>query len=245
MLSKDASVSALHRLFRERRVADLDALFHVLDTRSRMSVFRRLRQVGYFSSYTHRGRYYTLADLPEFDEYGLWRYQAIGFSRLGTLKATIAHRVENADAGCIHAELEALLQVQVYNTLLVLVRAEQVRRETVGGTYLYLSVDPDRGARQLVLRREQAAQVTQARPLPPRETVLLVLVEALRASEGLAPASVVAKRLVARSAGVSAEQVAHVYAHFGLDPGKKNGASALSVGNRGSPRTSNPRAYCS
>ncbi len=224
MLSKDASVNSLRRLFRERQVADLDALFHALDTRSRMSVFRRLRQVGYFSSYTHRGRYYTLADIPEFDEHGLWRYQAISFSRLGTLKATIAHRVEDADAGCTHAELEALLQIQVYNTLLVLVRAEQVRREAVGGTYLYLSVDPDRGARQLVLRHEQVARLTQAPSLPPRETVLLVLVEALRASEGLAPASVVARRLVARGAGVSAEQVAHVYAHFGLDPGKKTAA---------------------
>lgn len=220
MLSKDASSKALRRLFRGRQVVDLDDLFKTLDTRSRMSVFRRLRDVGYLSSYSHRGRYYTLNDIPEFDEYGLWRYQAVGFSRFGTIKATIAQRVEEADAGSTHAELEALLQIPAYDTLLELVQAETIRRETSGGVYLYLSVDPDRGARQLA-RRQQVAQDAQVLALPARETVLLVLVEALHASEGLAPAAVVTERLMARGAGVTAEQVAHVYAHFGLQPGKK------------------------
>jgi hypothetical protein len=221
MLSKAASAKAIRRLFRGRLVADLDDLFEALDTHSRMSVFRRLRDVGYLSSYTHRGRYYTLADIPTFDEYGLWRYQAIGFSRLGTIKATIAQRVEEAEAGCTHRELEALLQIQVYDTLLELVRTGRVRREPIDGLYLYLSTDPDRGSRQLAMRRQQVAQVAQVPTLPPRETVLLVLVEALHASEGLAPDSVVARRLVARGSDVSADQVAHVYAHFGLEPGKK------------------------
>jgi len=71
-----------------------------------MSVFRRLREIGYLSSYTHTGSYYTLADIPEFDDFGLWRHQAIGFSRFGTLKATVARRAENADTGCTHAELD-------------------------------------------------------------------------------------------------------------------------------------------
>lgn len=221
MLSRDTSPKALRRLFRGHRVADLDDLFEVLDTRSRMSVFRRLRDVGYLSSYSHRGRYYTLADIPDFDEYGLWRYQAIGFSRFGTIKSTIAHWVEEDVTGCTHAELEGLLRIPVYDTLLELVRAGRIRRETAGGTYLYLSVDRERGAQQLVLRRQQVAQDAQDPPLPARETVLLVLVEALRASEGLAPASVVAKRLVAYGEGVTAEQVAHIYAHFGLEAGKK------------------------
>jgi len=95
----------------------------------------------------------------------------------------------------------------------VLVRAGQIRRETLGGTYLYLSVDPDRGAQQLLLRHEQVAQVAQVPTLPPRETVLLVLVEALHASKGLAPASIVAGRLVASGAGVTPEQVVVLEVH--------------------------------
>ena len=221
MLSRETSVRALRGLFGKCPVADLNLLFETLDTRSRMSVFRRLREVGYLSSYSHSGRYYTLASVPAFDEHGLWRFQDVGFSRFGTLRSTIANRVEEIDAGCTHAELEALLRIPVYNTLLKLVRAGEVRREGLERAYLYVSDDPERGAQQLALRQRRVAQEDQVPPLPARETVLRVLVEALHASEGLAPASVVSKRLVACGEGVTAEQVARVYAHFGLEPGKK------------------------
>ena len=60
MLDKVASVRALKRLFRRFPVADLNTLSRTLDTRSRMSIFRRLKDFGYFSSYTHAGSFYTL-----------------------------------------------------------------------------------------------------------------------------------------------------------------------------------------
>ena len=86
MLTLNDARHALSRLFRRRPVADLDALFAVLDTQSRMSAFRRLSAIGYHSSYSHNGRYYTLHDLPRFDLEGLWQYDGIGFSRHGSLK---------------------------------------------------------------------------------------------------------------------------------------------------------------
>jgi len=222
MLSKDESIRTLRSLFRKRLVADLRVLFEALDTRSRMSVFRRLREIGYFSSYTHTGRYYTLADIPEFDDYGLWRHQAIGFSRFGTLRATVAHRVQDADAGCTHAELEALLRLRVYNTLLRLIHAGEIQRQAVGGAYVYLSIDGERASRQLDAR--QTAQVVPPSHLPPDDVVLLVVVEALHASDGLPAATVVAARLAARGQDVVAIQVEQVYEHFGLEPGKKTAA---------------------
>lgn len=65
MLDKTSAARALRSLFRRTLVADIDELFRTLDTRSRMSVFRRLNEVGYRSSYTHSGRYYTLSGYPE------------------------------------------------------------------------------------------------------------------------------------------------------------------------------------
>jgi hypothetical protein len=221
MLPKDESHAALRGLFRTRLIAELGALFEALDTRSRMSVFRRLREIGYFSSYTHMGRYYTLADIPDFDECGLWRYQAVGFSRFGTLKATVAHHTEAAEAGCTHAELEGLLGVRLYNTLLRLEQAGEIRREMISGTYVYVSVDEERASRQLEVRHRLDAEVGLPQGLPPSEVVLLVLVETLHASEGLPSASVVAARLTAHGEPVEAEQVERVYEHFGLEPGKK------------------------
>ena len=40
-------------------------------TTSTMTVLRRLRQSGYRTSYSHRGKYYTLTELPQFDNEGL------------------------------------------------------------------------------------------------------------------------------------------------------------------------------
>ena len=78
-----------------------------------MTVFRRLRGIGYRSSYSHAGAYYTLADIPEFDEHDLWYFQHVGFSRHGTLKATARQLVETADDGRTHTELEQRLRVRV------------------------------------------------------------------------------------------------------------------------------------
>lgn len=221
MLNKDASISALKNLFRRSPIADLDALFHTLQTRSRMSVFRRLRLIGYFSSFTHTGRYYTLEHIPQFDHHGLWLCQGIGFSRLGSLKATIVALVEKAPAGYSHAELELLLRVRVHNTLLALVRKGRVGRQGVGSRYLYVSVEPGRAAEQATRRGEQFRDAAAKTDELPASTVIEVLVEALHTGQVEIVPSLVAQRLSARGAAITVSQVEDVFARYGIDTGKK------------------------
>ena len=133
MTRSSEAAKALTKLFNRDVVQDLEALFNALGTTSRMTVFRRLKAVGYLSSYTHAGRYYTLAGLPEFDDNGLWLHQGVGFSQAGTLKQTVAVLVHESDAGCTHSELESRLRVRVHNALLGLVRGQYIVRERVGG----------------------------------------------------------------------------------------------------------------
>ena len=113
MLSPIESQNALLKMFRRKQIAHLDDMFHLLDTRSRMSVFRRLKALGYLSSYTDAGRYYTLADIPKFNPYGLWFYQQVGFSRVGTLKSTVTDIVCSSEAGMTPTELLHLLRLKV------------------------------------------------------------------------------------------------------------------------------------
>src|SRR3970040_1694189 len=89
----------LAALFRKVPVMQMADIGRGVGPRSRRSLFRDLAALRYLSSYTHTGRYYTLASVPEFDTDGLWRYQSIGFSRDGTLKATVRRLVDSADAG--------------------------------------------------------------------------------------------------------------------------------------------------
>ena len=225
MSTPDESPRALRRLFRRSLVADLDALFQALDTRSRMTVFRRLKEIGYLSSYSHTGRYYTLSDIPRFDEHGLWLYRGVGFARAGTLKRATVELVRTSEAGRTHPELEQLLRVRVHNTLLDLVEEEEIGREPLGGLYIYVSPEEAQAVAQLARRREiLSGQAKVLGPLP-STTVIEVLVEAIQAEKiPLAPA-LVAKRLAGRGIAVSVEQVEQVFIRHGLDVEKKTARS--------------------
>lgn len=90
-----------------RKVADIGAILAALQTTSRMTAFRKLSELGYLSSYSHSGGYYTLQSIPQFDGDGLWLFEGVGFSRHGTLKDTVAILVDRAESGQLHRELQA------------------------------------------------------------------------------------------------------------------------------------------
>ncbi len=223
MLDVDNSRTALQRLFASRPVADLAAIRRTLDTRSRMSIFRRLSVVGYLSSYTHTGRYYTLASVPEFDADGLWRYQSIGFSRDGTLKATVRRLVDTADAGRTQQELRARLGVRVHNPLLDLVSAEQLAREPLEREYVYVAAERARAQVQLERRRARVGEGAATTPTSPAFEVE-VLLEVIHGARVLRPdAAQVAARLEARGVRAPVGEVSAVLARHGL--GKKTAPS--------------------
>lgn len=190
MTSPTTATKAVAKLFGQHPVQDLQALFDVLGTTSRMTVFRRLKKIGYLSSYTHAGRYYTLTDIPDFNDAGLWWHQGVGFSKAGTLKSTVALLVDGAEAGHTHGELEARLRVRVHNVLLGLLRERRLGRERIGRSYVYVSANADRASRQIKGRTGLVAVAEEVRIALPTEVVVTVLVEALQASEGLASGAV-------------------------------------------------------
>jgi hypothetical protein len=209
-------------LFRKTPVLEMRVIERALGGRSRRSLYRDLDSLGYLSSYTHAGRYYTLASLPEFDADGLWRYQGIGFSRDGTLKETVVRLVENSDAGQFHRELQRRLQVRVHNTLADVVAHHRLGRERFEGEYLYLSAETARAAAQLACRthpaREPAGRQGELAP----SLVVDVLVEIIHGRTHLG-ARELALRLVARGVTVTTAQVEEVFRCY--DVGKKTAPS--------------------
>lgn len=218
MLDLQQAKEALRKLLRRVPAVKLDALRRVLKTRSRTSVFRRLKAMGYFSSFTHRGRYYTLREVPQFDSFGLWRYRDVGFSQAGSLKATVREIVHSSPAGRTHGELQNLLGVRAHNELLDLTRAEKLCREalTARGA-LYVSADKTRACEQLARRLK--ADTTAG--MPQSSLVIEVLLELLDAATVDATPAQLAQRLIARGVGATAEQVRQVFERYKL--GRKKG----------------------
>lgn len=203
-------------LFRKTPVMDMPAIERAVGGRSRRSLFRDLEALGYLSSYTHTGRYYTLASVPAFDPDGLWRYQGIGFSRDGTLKATVRRLVESAEAGRTQRELQLRLEVRVHNPLLDLVEHKQLRRESIAAEYVYVAAARSKAAKQIEQRALVAAGLGAAVPVAPTLEVE-VLVEVIHGARLPPPdAATVAARLLARGIRASEADVNTVLERHGL-----------------------------
>jgi hypothetical protein len=161
----------LAQALRRSKVATMPELKKALGTQVDVTVFRKLRQLAYRTSYSHRGRYYTLDESARFDQDGLWSFQSVWFSRWGTLLDTAEAFVDNSRAGRLVEELDHLLHVGTKEPLLRLVQRQRIARETVGGLYLYCSVDPVVRERQLLARRLLQAEPGLAHSLAGQEVV--------------------------------------------------------------------------
>ena len=136
----------LWTFFATHQVATMEELKRALGTSVEMTVVRKLRALGYLSSYSHRGKFYTLRELAAFDARGLLQVGAARFSRFGSLLETAAHFVAQSPAGYFTAELNPELEVETKEALLTLTRRGRVVRAEVQGRYLHCA--PDAGARR-------------------------------------------------------------------------------------------------
>ena len=132
MMTPDERDSKVRKWLTNNKIATLDQLREAAGTASRMTTIRSLDRVGYFSSYSHRGSFYTLRQTPSFDAVGLWAFEGVGFSRFGNLLSTARTLVEGSDAGYTAAELEIVLQVEAKHALLELVRRGEIARHRQG-----------------------------------------------------------------------------------------------------------------
>jgi hypothetical protein len=138
------------------------------------SVRRYLAEVGYLSSFTHNGGWYTLHSIPRFDRDGLWFYRDIGFSRAGSLTATLVDLTAGSSAGMTAEQLGAKLRCRCHSVLVQLCRQGRLQRRKIGNAHVYLAVDPDIAARQR--QSLEGLSVTEL----PAEIAVLILVHFIR-----------------------------------------------------------------
>lgn len=158
MRTQSYHAEVLVELFKTQKIATLPELKEALGTAADMTVFRKLRKIGYRTSYSHRGKYYALDADMDFDGHGLWAFESVRFSKYGTLLDTACAFVAEAEAGLFCEELENVLNVGVKEALLKLSRQERVSREQMFGLYLYCSRDAVVRRRQVMSRQMRARE---------------------------------------------------------------------------------------
>ena len=63
------SPNIIKSLLYKQKIATMGELKAALNTRVDMTAYRKLKELPYLKSYSDRGKYYTLEDIPAFDEY--------------------------------------------------------------------------------------------------------------------------------------------------------------------------------
>ena len=144
-------------LLNHQTVATMPQLKDALGTSVTYTVLRKLAPLGYRSSYSHGGSYFTLDSLAHYDPLGLWSYHGIHFSRRGTLLNTAQALVSESAAGYQASELEAVVQVAVKDALRQLVHAGRLFRQPWQGLYWYGAPDRARRQEQWAARQAQGA----------------------------------------------------------------------------------------
>ncbi len=207
---------------RTRKVATMRHLQHQFQV-CHMTVFRALNKYGYHTSYNHNAGYYALAGVPHFDDWGLWAYRDVRFSRWGTLPDTLVTLIQQAPAGLTARELEERLQTAVANLLARLVQRGRVQRQALLGHHVvYLAAAAEASRQQWEQRQQQlsAAAVKQAAALPAgcSAAVVIAVLRQMILTPEESPEQA-ARRLQTEGVRVTARQVGQVREYYAL--GKK------------------------
>jgi len=146
------SAEILKEFLSNQLIATMDELKKVLGTETDLTVMRKLKEFGCHTSYSHRGRYYTLEEIARFDQLGLWSYDSVWFSRHGTLVRTLEVLVDTSEAGYSAQELEQIVHLSVKDPLRKLFEKNRLYREKISGYWVYCSIDLHHRRVQLACR---------------------------------------------------------------------------------------------
>lgn len=139
----------------QHKIVTLDEIKNFIQNNVTMTIMRKLNDLSYLSSYSHRGKYYTLGTVPNFSDQGLWSYKSVYFSKYDTLKNTCYQFINNSQSGYTIKDLDQLLNVSVRLSLLNLYKEEKLFRSVFGGEYVYFSGNTRLRQQQVIIRESQ------------------------------------------------------------------------------------------
>lgn len=212
MTRKD-SLNNLRTLFLKKKTLNMNQLFKTLNTTSRTTAFRYLKELKHLTSYTHNGKYYTLPEIAQFDQDGFWYYGDIGFSCYGTLMNTLTHVITMSKSGKTNSELEKHFRTRVQNSLQNLLKTNKITAKK-GVVQHHLYVHPDPAICDLQIKKRM--KVGERKRLP-EWIIAEILIETIRSFPMPPQIDAVMKCLSKRGSLINKEQVKQVFEEMELE----------------------------
>ena len=129
--------------FQRQKIITIDQLVKLL-TCSVITARRRLKKWQTYTSINQNGRYYTLPQIPVFDDNGLWRYRTVLFSKHGNLTQTIVAMIGASPKGISAMQIADILDLPSNSSFISRIKnVLGVKREKHQGRFVYFSDQPE------------------------------------------------------------------------------------------------------
>jgi hypothetical protein len=177
MPSRTDTQNQLAELFKRKNCYTIEELSHRLNY-SLISIRRFLKVIGYYTSFTHNSKWYTLRSIPSFDKNGIWFYQDIGFCKHGNLNQTIGRFIDKSFQGLTAKDLFNILSVPCHAVLNQMYKKKKIDRFNTPKGFVYLSVSENK--KRLQLKRLQVLTPPKKIERLNPQTAVYVLVEFIK-----------------------------------------------------------------
>jgi hypothetical protein len=170
----DPKASELTRkIIRKEKIFTLSRLVALMECSPRTAQ-TKLSIWQTYTSYNKNGKYYTLPEVPAFDDNGIWLFRQVAFSCHGNLKKTVVHLSASSPAGLTGRQLGDILGMSPQSFLHHFRNCPGIRREKHDGVYTYFSDDDSVYERQIRQRRKLRSQAS-VYPLSDSEAILVLV----------------------------------------------------------------------
>jgi len=152
------TLETIHNIFEDSSTYTADYLKKHFGC-SYQYLWLNLKKVGYYSSFTHNSKYYTLVDIPEFNDNGIWFHTdpvagEIGFTKYKTAANLIISLINSSETGMTEDKLREIMRIRLANQLNVLINKSKIQRLKLEQKYYYFSKDHNK-------YNDQYSQLTQ------------------------------------------------------------------------------------
>lgn len=149
----------IQKIFDDNSVYMVDYLKNHFNC-SHQCLWNNLKKVGYYSSFTHNSKYYTLANIPDFNDNGVWFHTdpvigEIGFTNQKTATNLITWLINSSEAGLSQYEITDIMKIRISNLLISLVKKSKIRQLKVENKVYYFSIDEN-------IFKKQYAELTES-----------------------------------------------------------------------------------
>lgn len=139
------TIDVLQKLFEDKLICSSDYLKQYFGC-SYQCLWDHLKKMGYYSSFTHNSKYYTLANIPEFDDHDIWFHAdpevgEVGFTKKKTASQLILSLINSSPTGLTQDSMKKIMKIRISNQLSMLVKQSKIRKRKIANTCYYFSIN--------------------------------------------------------------------------------------------------------